>query len=344
MKISWYNRKWGKISLHVAAWLIVLSLPYLLRVTPGNDPRPQAERNAFFILSTLTNLCWIVVFYFNLYIFTPRFLFLKRYAAYTAFQVGIFAVVMLIHASLFRSLTQRNFILGNSIGFNLVPFILALAVSTVIGMIQDRNKTDKLLVEKHEENMKTELSFLRSQISPHFLFNVLNNMLALARLKSDELEPTIFKLSSLMRYMLYEAAEEKVLLKKEIAYLQSYIDLQQQRLGSKVKVQVMMSQSADHYEIAPMLLIPFIENAFKHGVGNIEHPQIDIDLYTKDDILHFMVRNKRNSDVPEEKDKTSGIGLVNVKRRLDLLYGSNHNLLIAAKHDCFTVSLQLNLV
>ena len=263
--------------------------------------------------------------------------------AYTFSQLGIFIVVMTIHVQLFNMLTQRHFMLVNSVVFNTAPFILTLAVSTVIGMIQDRNRTVKLLTEKHEENMKTELSFLRSQISPHFLFNVLNNMLALARLKSAELEPTIFKLSSLMRYMLYEAAEEKVLLKKEIEYLQSYIDLQQQRLGSKVKLSVMMSMSEDHFEIAPMVLIPFIENAFKHGIGNIENPQIEIDLYTKTDILYFMVRNKFNATIKEEKDKTSGIGLVNVKRRLDLLYGKDHTLLITDKNDCFTVSLQLNL-
>ena len=168
-------------------------------------------------------------------------------------------------------------------------------------------------------------------------------MLALSRLKSDQLEPTIFKLSSLMRYILYEADEEKVSLKKEIEYLQSYIDLQQQRLGEKVKLNVMMSLGEDDYEIAPMILIPFIENAFKHGIGNVEKPQIDIDLYTRNDALHFMVRNKYNSSVAETKDKTSGIGLVNVKRRLDLLYGNNHTLLITNKNDCFTVSLQLNL-
>jgi sensor histidine kinase YesM len=168
-------------------------------------------------------------------------------------------------------------------------------------------------------------------------------MLALSRLKSDQLEPTIFKLSSLMRYMLYEAAEEKVSLKKEIEYLQSYIDLQQQRLGDKVKVNVMMSLAKDDYEIAPMILVPFIENAFKHGIGNIDHPQIDIDLYTRNDILHFLVRNKYNSATKETKDKTSGIGLINVKRRLDLLYGNSHTLFITDKNDCFTVSLQLNL-
>lgn len=329
--------------LHTGAWLIVLSLPYLLRYNPGNDPRPQSERTAFFYISTLTSFCWIFLYYLNLFLLTPKFFLAKKYLLYALSLLAVFSIIMAIHAGLFRMFTERPFMVLNSVGFNLAPFLLTAAVSTTMGMIQDRNKTDKLLLQRQEENLKTELSFLRSQISPHFLFNVLNNMLALSRLKSDQLEPTIFKLSSLMRYMLYEADEEKVSLKKEIEYLQSYIDLQQQRLGEKVKLNVMMSLGEDDYEIAPMILIPFIENAFKHGIGNIEKPQIDIDLYTRNDALHFMVRNKYNSSVAETKDKTSGIGLVNVKRRLDLLYGNNHTLLITSKNDCFTVSLQLNL-
>ena len=343
MKVNWYNKKWGKILLHVAAWLILLSLPYVLIYSPANDPRPQEERNAFFYLSTATNLCWVLLFYFNLHILVPKFIFKKQYALYSLITIAIFCIVLLVHWKLFTTIINRPFILINSIGFNMTAFLLTLAVSTMYALIQKQNTENKILLEKQEENLKTELAFLRSQISPHFLFNVLNNMLALSRLKSDQLEPTIFKLSSLMRYMLYEAAEERVLLKKEIEYLQSYIDLQQQRLGSKVKLNVMMSLSDDSFEIAPMLLIPFIENAFKHGLGNIEYPQIDIDLYTKNDMLYFMVRNKYNSNIEQIKDKTSGIGLINVKRRLDLLYGNSHSLLITNKNDCFTVSLQLNL-
>lgn len=145
-----------------------------------------------------------------------------------------------------------------------------------------------------------------------------------------------------MRYMLYEADEEKVALEKETEYLQSYIDLQKQRFGNNVAVNFSHKQSDKNYDIEPMLLIPFVENAFKHGTGMIENAVIDIDLKAKENMLHFTVRNKYNPESIEIKDKTSGIGMTNVKRRLNLLYGGNNSLLITKKDGWFIVSLQLN--
>jgi LytS/YehU family sensor histidine kinase len=168
-------------------------------------------------------------------------------------------------------------------------------------------------------------------------------MVSLARKQSDLLEPSLIKLSSLMRYMLYEADEEKVSLEKEMDYLQSYIDLQQQRFGKKVQVNVNMKSMDSQYQLEPMLLIPFVENAFKHGTGMIEDAQIDIDLTAEKHILQFTVRNKYNPASEEVKDKTSGIGLSNVKRRLKLLYGSNHSLMITKNDHWFIVSLQIYL-
>jgi len=169
-------------------------------------------------------------------------------------------------------------------------------------------------------------------------------MVALARKKSDILEPSLIKLSSLLRYMLYETDEDKVLLDKEVEYLQSYIDLQRLRFGKNMQINTQLQQTAFAYTIEPMLLIPFVENAFKHGVGLIEDAQIDIDLKVEKDQLYFSVRNKYNdANVDEPKDKTSGIGLANVKRRLNLLYHQNHLLSIDKTDGWFTVSLQLKL-
>ena len=191
--------------------------------------------------------------------------------------------------------------------------------------------------------MKTELSFLRSQINPHFIFNMLNNLVALEQMKSPELGPTILKLSSLMQYMLYDTDEEKVELNKEVEYLQSYIDLQKQRFGTKVPVKVSLDVPGGFYEIEPMLLIPFVENAFKHGVGMIDRPCIEINLKVREGVLYFAVRNRYNPASSEIKDKSSGIGLGNVSRRLDLLYEKQHVLLVSHGEGWFTISLQLNL-
>ena len=206
----------------------------------------------------------------------------------------------------------------------------------------DKLREDRRTVEKRTENLKTELSFLRSQVSPHFMFNVMNNMVALARKKSDLLEPSLIKLSSLLRYMLYETDEETVSLQKEIEYLQSYVDLQKQRFADNVIINVSLNANGQH-QIHPMLLIPFVENAFKHGTG-LFTPQIDIRLTTDNIRLFFEVSNRYSENDDEVKDKSSGIGLANVTRRLNLLYGKNHQLEIVRKDNRFTVKLETLLV
>lgn len=146
-----------------------------------------------------------------------------------------------------------------------------------------------------------------------------------------------------MRYITYETDEHKVLLHKEIEYLQNYIDLQQQRFGGKVKVNTCMKIPDEANDIEPMLLIPFIENAFKHGTGFIQDPQIDVNLPTSGKVLFFKVRNKFSEAAVEEKDGSSGIGLMNVTRRLNLLYPDKHTLLINRNEGWFSVSLEINL-
>lgn len=328
--------------LHIAAWVIVLSLPLLARYDSGRPKHPDDSR--FLLLHVLTNVLFVPVFYFNTSVLTPRLLYMRKYFAYAGAVFGLYAVFMLIHGWLFTMLVySRPFKIFPSSFFNLIPFLAVLAIGTATRQAQDKVRSDKLLQERLEENLKTELSFLRSQISPHFMFNVLNNMLAMARLKSEQLEPTIIKLSSLMRYILYETDEETVSLKKETEYLQSYIDLQRQRIGNKVQLKVLIEPGEDEHYIPPMLLIPFIENAFKHGLSAISDPVIEIELHTSGSMLYFRVANKFTKNTDEIKDKTSGIGLHNVKRRLNLLYGNRYSLLINDIDNWFTVSLQLNL-
>lgn len=336
------NIPWRKLVLHIAAWAIVLSLPLLTRYDSG---RPKhLDDNNFLLLHMLTSVLFVPIFYFNTSVLTPRLLYARKYFAYAGTVVGLYIVFMLFHGGLFSLLIySRPFKIFPSSFFNLIPFLAVLAVGTAARQAQDKVKSDKLLQERHEENLKTELSFLRSQISPHFMFNVLNNMLAMARLKSEQLEPTIIKLSSLMRYILYETDEETVSLKKETEYLQSYIDLQRQRIGNKVQLKVRMEIGEEEYCIPPMLLIPFIENAFKHGLSAISDPVIEVELHTSGSMLYFRVANKFTKNPDEIKDKTSGIGLQNVKRRLNLLYGNRYSLLINDIDNWFTVSLQLNL-
>ena len=345
MKGIWYTSKAIRVLTHAGIWIILLSLPYLLDSHHGMDHHHDDRHDRdFFYLNFITNILWIGPFYVNAYLLTPRLFNRRRYLQYAGSLLLLFGVMLSIHSILFNlAFDLPHFIVKNTISFLLPAFLLTIAVSTAFRLVADRLEADKLAKDRQEETLKTELSFLRSQISPHFIFNILNNLVALEQMKSPELGPTILKLSSLMQYMLYETDEERVPLNREVEYLQSFIDLQKQRFGNKVPVSVSLEATDGFLEIEPMLLIPFVENAFKHGVGLIDHPSIDIELVVHDKSLYFKVRNRYNTSTTEVKDKTSGIGLGNVRRRLKLLYGNQQHLDIIRESGWFIVSLQLNL-
>lgn len=345
MKSGRNTTNFVKVLTHAAVWAVALSLPYLLDTHHGMEHRHNDKIDqGFFYLNLFTNILWIGPFYVNAYLLTPRLFNHRRYLEHAGYLILLFGVVMAIHFVLFSYIFDlQHFNIKGATSFLLPPFLLTIAVSTTFRVVSDRFDADKLAKDRQEENLKTELSFLRSQISPHFIFNILNNLVALEQMKSPELGPTILKLSSLMQYMLYETDEERVPLNKEVEYLQSYIDLQKQRFGNKVPVTVALQPVDGFLEIEPMLLIPFVENAFKHGVGLIDQPSIDIELVVREHALYFKVRNRYNVSSTEVKDKTSGIGLGNVRRRLKLLYGNQQQLEIIRESGWFIVTLHLNL-
>ena len=347
MTLIRYNYKLFNFLMHASFWLLLFMFPYLLQPSfekgPLNAPKPP-EHLLFSLFYTTKFLFWIILFYLNAYFLVPQLLYKRRKIIY-----GFLLLLILLSLSLIELLyfsiagVPARLRVDGFFMFNVFPFLFTLVCSTAYQMYLDRRDTDKKQKEKETENLKTELSFLRSQMSPHFMFNVLNNMVLLARKRSDLLEPSLIKLSYMMRYFLYESDEEKVSLGKEMEYLQSYIDLQEQRFGKNLSLSVSMNRDSD-YQIAPMLLIPFVENAFKHGVGMVTNAIIDISLNAKDSELCFNVANKYSKGHEQTKDKTTGIGLANMQRRLDLLYGRNHTLQITRNDGWFKASLQLNLV
>ena len=347
MKKDWYAKKWITILIHALVWILLFSLPYLLRPSynpsEAKPPEPQ-NSNILFIINRISDVLLILFFYLNAELLIPRFLYRKKYALYIASIIFSFVIYVSILGILRKKFISNGFFSWDKhIFFSTFIFLFILSCSIAYKTIRDKIIADNIAKEKENENLKTELSLLRSQVSPHFMFNVLNNMVALARKQSDQLEPSLIKLSSLMRYMLYETDEEKVPIEKETEYLQSYIDLQKQRYGKKVTINANIFPPDKNYNIEPMLLIPFVENAFKHGTGLIENAYIDIDMKAKNNILYFSVTNKYNAASHEIKDKASGIGLANVKRRLELLHPSQHELFITKKDNLFSVSLKINI-
>lgn len=330
--------------LHASVWILLFLIPFLLQQSADHGRQEHKPVNhAFTYLAIFSDALYIMLFYFNAYIMVPGFFYKKKYWAYFFFQLLIISSFCVLQMLFFEFFINQPFRISGFFFFNLFPYLFIIACSITYRVIQDRVELERINNERENENLKTELTFLRSQVNPHFMFNVLNNMVALARKKSDLLEPSLIKLSSLLRYMLYETDEQKVPLEKEVEYLRSYIDLQQQRFGSMVKLNVNIQPPDRSYEIEPMLLIPFVENAFKHGTGIIDAPQIDINLRAEKDVLEFIVSNKYNPDTKETKDDSSGIGLSNVKRRLNLLYSKNHSLAITDNDNWFKIVLQIKL-
>lgn len=193
-----------------------------------------------------------------------------------------------------------------------------------------------------EEKYKAELAFLKSQINPHFLFNILNGIYVLAIRKAENTAPAIMKLSSIMRYVISEGHRPLVPLEKEISYISDYIDLQKMRLSNSITVDYQVNISSQDLQIAPLLLITFIENAFKHGISTEENGIIKINITVAGNQLVMNVQNKKYKMALKE-DESSGIGIENTKRRLALMYPDKHELTIDNNDTGYGVTLKLNL-
>jgi len=223
---------------------------------------------------------------------------------------------------------------------NVITFSsLALLIKFTVDWFEKQRQNDKLL----NQNQASELAMLKSQVSPHFLFNTLNNIYSLSIKKSEQTSEAIMKLSDIMRYMLYEANVECVSLESEINYLKSYIELQMFRLKNPDLVNIQIDTQGKHLCITPMLLIPFVENAFKHGDKKCESEAISIYLTTEDKKLSFRIKNRMASDKNGKKDQVGGVGLKNVKRRLDIIYPNKYKLNICTKGGFYEVNLNLEL-
>jgi LytS/YehU family sensor histidine kinase len=200
--------------------------------------------------------------------------------------------------------------------------------------------TEKRNQEIENEKLVTELSFLKSQINPHFLFNTLNNIYSLALVKSDATAGAVLKLSSIMRYVLNETKHDWVPLEKEVEFVNHFIDLQKVRLTDKMAIKFSVSGNVEGKQIAPLILIPFVENAFKFGVSTKEQAEIILDLKAENGTISFYTRNRIFKTENANGDNTS-IGLKNTRRRLELLYPERHTLTVNEEGNHFVVNLIL---
>ncbi len=227
----------------------------------------------------------------------------------------------------------------------LIIFLSILGISIAYFFLKEWAKSELIQTQLQANQLSTELKFLKSQINPHFLFNTLNNLFSMAQAKgNDELADGISKLSGMMRYMLYDSNAESVLLSTEIAYLEECITLNKLRYADEeVMVRFNYPEQPGATSIAPMLFIPFVENAFKHGVAIGQTTTIAISIIVSAQMLIFTCENTNHSAIKKMDMEISGIGLENVKRRLQLLYPGKYQLQIEETDEKYRVTLEINL-
>ena len=222
--------------------------------------------------------------------------------------------------------------------------LVLLSTSTLLSarVIRDKMRTQMLLENLEKEKITAELDFLKAQVNPHFLFNSLNNILFQIDRTNETARETLLKFSEMLRYQLYECSSDLVPVEKEVQYIQNYIKIQSIRKADRYRCYFTVSESVKKILIAPLLLIPFIENAFKYISHHSSHENtIRIDMDYRDEELLFVVVNDKDESKKTEVNENKGIGIANVKRRLDLLYPGSHSLEMSNTENQFTVRLML---
>ncbi|RIJ41442.1 sensor histidine kinase [Pontibacter oryzae] len=326
------------IALHVAAWLLFGA--WVFYFLYGNSTLSFGK-----VLDVLVGLLInILIFYFNWYVLIPKYLARNRILLYIAAVLTTLLSIAAIRAPLdfyvFREYNREmstlytyermmQYIMGG-----LVLVFISSALKVTGNYIRNERRNKELETQK----LTAELAFLKSQVNPHFLFNTLNNIYSLAYKQHPETPDAIMKLSLLMRYMLYESNDTLVSLEKEVDHIRNFIDLQKLRLREQTSIKLNIQGELEGKQIAPMLLMTLVENAFKHGLVSRNEIGIILNLVVQDDFLLFSTINNTSQ---HKKRQFGGIGLENLKRRLNLLYNKRHELTFEEKEGTFYATLKL---
>lgn len=353
------------IFFHLLGWSIFFSMPLMVIPSPFFTVKNITH---FFTSQLGNNLMLVAVFYLNLLVLSPTFLLKKNTKAFVGY--ALLGLVLVVCSHIFWNdffprvpmpWQQHPVPKPNLPGMPMPPmpnhppkpplpfpqifagmlsYFFTIAISSVLVLWQDRAKTydtqQKIVLEK----VAAELAVLKLQISPHFLFNTLNNIRWLARKKADTTEDAIVKLSQLLRYMLYHSESEKVALSQEINYLQDYIDLQKMRLSAQTQIDFTYHGPIEQFQIEPLLFIPLVENAFKYGIHSFEKSLITIKIAVEDNRLYF---HTHNPVFASSQTEDSGIGLQNVRKRLALHYPDKHTLYLMQQENFFQIDIWIQL-
>ncbi|WP_062060992.1 sensor histidine kinase [Aquimarina longa] len=291
----------------------------------------------------------IALVYFNLYYLVPKYIFKKKYVYYVLFLLLSLAIHYILRSGLNLLLVTEDIwpeVRGRHapFGFN---HIMAVAIGElyVVGLTSAIKYTVdfRIMHNKNRQLMelqyKTELKYLKAQIQPHFFFNTLNSLYALSLKKSDLAPNLILKLSDFMRYVIYETSKKKLPLIQEIDHIDNYIELEKMRYGDRVTSTIDIIGDIDGVKVVPMLFLPFIENAFKHGLDNNDSMNLEISFKRHSNELIFISSN--NYEEKSKSKKPDGIGIKNIKRRLEILYSKKFALEIVQKNNKYSILLKI---
>ncbi|MEO1010816.1 MAG: histidine kinase [Bacteroidota bacterium] len=329
--------------IHIIFWLLLFLFPVSVLYIQNRSVEPIL----FLRFSSSP-----VLFYLNYRILVPRFLLKKKISTYIGISLVALVIVNYLLSFLAPVGAMRKFegILESvhGEGFKLLPYFITTLTTMaffllggLLALVKDFYRREHIQKESDVRRNETELRFLRAQLNPHFLFNSLNSIYSLVRNKDKEAPEAVIVLSEMMRYMLYEAKREEVPLSKEIDYIKNFVALQLFRLSNSENVKLKISGEYNDKKIPPLLLIPFVENAFKYGTDFKGVTYVDVRLRIVGHNLFFHIRNKIGNYTID--DKNSGIGLENIKNRLLLLYPEDHSLYIKKEKGFYIVELEIYL-
>ena len=331
-----------RVVYHTSFWVVMLILLMIL---------DTSNKSFFFTFSAefINVLFYAVVVYFNMLYLIPKYLNDKYFLLYCGLLILSVIVVTPIKIFIFFVLFSpfppiQEQLIADQNWYFASTFLIA-GSSTIVKIVSDWIRYQRDRKELQTQTMQSELKFLKSQINPHFLFNTLNSLYALTLKKSEKAPEIVIKLSEMMRYMLYECNEKKVPLQKEVNYIKNYLALEKLRHGSNVDIGFVVKGEVNDQQIAPLMFIPFLENSFKHGLHNaISHGFVNINLNIDNNEVKFHIENSKADSLPLQVHKRSGgIGLVNVKRRLNLLYPGHYDLGINDNPKTYAVNLKIDL-
>ena len=346
--------KQATVFAHILGWILFYAMVLLFVAGDKHLSFPRFFEPDFLLFYFI----FPFLFYLNLYVLLPRFLFTKKYIIYIAAAIVLFMIIYFLKPfdklmSIGRMEMGPPPFDDNGPGFrkgpgrrdghidimSLVLFVLVWSVSTALAIFERWRISERRALQAETEKANAELSFLKAQINPHFLFNTLNNIYSLAVTKDHKAAEGIMKLSNIMRYVTDDVKEDFVSLDHEIECIKDYIDLQKIRLGSKTNVDLQINGDLSEKKIAPLLLMTFIENAFKYGTSNHEPSSIIMKITVTGSRINFSCENKL-FEVKRDPERI-GIGIQNAKKRLEHLYPNKQLLDINSSNGLFTVQLTL---